>query len=129
MSDFLTDSLQTILPGYNSAQATVALGALLAGFFLGGGLGKISEWWSERQRRINADDALRKLTAKRLNEHLKLFSSFCNTVGAAILGAAFILPYIKEHATPQEVDWRWVGASLGLHLVGHISLLLMKSEA
>ncbi|MET7244097.1 hypothetical protein ABZT49_12075 [Methylobacterium sp. EM32] len=83
---------------------------------------------SRRRQRIITDEAFRKLDAKKLNEHLKLIGSFCNTLGAAVLGAAFIVPYIGNHASPDQVDLRWVFAGLALPLAGHIALRFMKSE-
>lgn len=83
---------------------------------------------SQRRERITSDEAFRKLEAKKLNEHIKLFSSFCNTLGAAVLGAAFIVPYIGNHASPDQVDARWVLAGLALPFVGQIALRFMRSE-
>ncbi|TGD94751.1 hypothetical protein EU555_31405 [Methylobacterium nonmethylotrophicum] len=83
---------------------------------------------SRRRQRIITDEAFRKLDAKKLNEHLKLIGSFCNTLGAAVLGAAFIVPYICNHASPDQVDLRWVLAGLALPCAGHVALRFMKSE-
>jgi membrane protein YqaA with SNARE-associated domain len=81
-----------------------------------------------RRQRLASDEAFRKLEAKKLNEHIKLLGSFCNTVGAAIIGAAFIVPYIGQHTIPDPDKVWWVGVGLALPLAGHVGLRFMKSE-
>ncbi|MCJ2122533.1 hypothetical protein [Methylobacterium sp. J-077] len=87
------------------------------------------EWFGRWRKKVNSDDALRKLDAKKLNEHLKLFGSFTNTLGAAIIGAAFILPYIGNHASPDQVSAWGVGAGALLPLTGQIMLRFVRSES
>lgn len=72
--------------------------------------------------------AAEKLNAKKVNEHIKLFGSFCNTVGAAVVGAAFIIPYIGNHTWPDQDKLWWIGAGLALPIAGHIALRFLKSE-
>lgn len=107
---------------------TSAGGGLIVGF--GGAIvaRTLNLLLTRRRKRIASDEAYRKLDAKKHNEHLKLIGSFCNTVGAAVIGAAFIVPYIGNHVPTDQVDLRWIGAGLALPLAGHIALRFMKSE-
>ena len=87
---------------------------------------RISEWI--KGPALDEAEA-KKLAAKRTNDHLKLFASFCNTVGAAIIGAALIVPYLTQHNTSLDAPafvWGLFGAAL--HIVGHGSLRFMRSE-
>lgn len=86
----------------------------------------ISSFVSRHRTRLIDDEAYRKLDAKKHNEHIKLIGSLFNTLGAAVLGAAFIVPYIGGHANPDQVDLRWVAAGLALPVAGHIALRFMK---
>lgn len=88
----------------------------------------IGTFLGRRRKRLASDESFRKLDAKKHNEHIKLIGSFCNTLGAAILGAAFIVPYIGQRVGSEQVDLRWVGAGLALPLAGHFALRFMKSE-
>jgi hypothetical protein len=49
--------------------------------------------------------AERRLRAKRINERLKLLASFLNTLGLAIIGAAFVIPGVVSLVT---VQWAWI---------------------
>lgn len=109
-------------------QAAFYIGCCLFGIAIAAFARGTGSYFSRRSRRISSDDAFRKLEAKKHNEHLKLIGSFCNTLGAAVLGAAFIVPYIGNHASPDQVDMRWVLAGLALPFAGHIALRFMKSE-
>lgn len=63
---------------------------------------------------------LRKFKAKRLNEHVKSAYSLANTLAAAIIGGAYILPEIKGEHLPQELDRpTWVGVGLAIFAFGH----------
>lgn len=68
----------------------------------------------------------RKLAAKRLNEHLKLVASALNTIGIAVLGAAFILPAIGGSVGGGSITW--IAVAVGLHMCGHVALRFMRSE-
>lgn len=92
-------------------------------------LAVVLEWFGRWRRKIASDEVLRKLDAKKLNEHLKLSGSFTNTVGAAIIGAAFIVPYIGNHTMPDQDKVWWVGVGLVLPLTGQMFLRFMRSES
>lgn len=69
--------------------------------------------------------AERRLRAKRYNERLKLLVGFLNTLGLAILGAAFVIPGVSSFA---GVQWSWVSIGIVLHLLAHGVLQRLKSE-
>ncbi|MCJ2141468.1 hypothetical protein [Methylobacterium sp. E-066] len=103
--------------------------SFVSGITAGGLIAVALEWFGRWRKTVNSDDALRKLDARKLNEHLKLFGSFTNTLGAAIIGAAFIVPYIGNHASPDQVSGWGVGAGALLPLTGQIMLRFMRSES
>ena len=70
-------------------------------------------------------DAERRLRAKRQNERLKLLVSFLNTLGLAVLGAAFVVPGINSLAS---IQWSWVLAGIALHLTAQGVLQRLRSE-
>lgn len=71
----------------------------------------------------NRDDAARKFRAKRHNEHVKALYSLTNTLGAAILGAAYILPEIQGVKVIQEADRpTWVVIGLVVIASGHAAI-------
>lgn len=67
----------------------------------------------------------RRLRAKRQNERLKLLVGFLNTLGLAILGAAFVIPGVSSLA---GVQWTWVCVGIGLHVVAQAVLQRLRSE-
>jgi hypothetical protein len=72
----------------------------------------------------------RKLAAKRINEHVKSFYSFANTLGAATIGAAYIVPAVTNGTDKVGLDGpSWVAVGVFLHIIGHLALrLFMRSE-
>ncbi|MCJ2042673.1 hypothetical protein MKK55_27545 [Methylobacterium sp. J-059] len=86
-------------------------------------------YFSHRRRRIELEPDLRKLEAKRWNEHIKLYGSFSNTLGIAIVGAAFIVPYVKDHNRPQgEAIW-WMLLGAALPASGQFVIRFIQSES
>lgn len=69
--------------------------------------------------------AQRRLRAKRQNERIKLLVSFLNTLGLAIIGAAFVVPGLVSLSA---VQWTWVAVGVILHLSGQAAFGLLKSE-
>ena len=72
-----------------------------------------------------SDGAERKLAARRANERVKLASGFLNTLGLAILGAAFVLPGITGAG---GIRWIWIPVGIGLHPVAQAVMRFLKSE-
>lgn len=126
--DWLSSFTPSGQPSTNFSNAIYAvLGVVIGGVLVS--VPNLRRYLARRAERIAADEAARKLAAKKLNEHIKLFGSFANTVGAAIVGAAFILPYIKDHSDLPPDAPRWVVIGLVLPLVGHVALRFLKSES
>nr|USU32907.1 hypothetical protein NG677_04190 [Methylobacterium sp. OTU13CASTA1] len=74
--------------------------------------------------------ALRKLDAKRINECLKHFNALCNTLAAGILGAAAIVPFVRDaDAVLDGNTVQWCVISLGFHIFPYVlNFLVMQSE-
>ncbi|KMO39054.1 hypothetical protein VQ03_16205 [Methylobacterium tarhaniae] len=73
--------------------------------------------------------ARRKYTAKRLNEHIKLFAAYVNAMVIAVAGAAIIVPLVSNpNATLGQSHLSWFAASLALHCVGHAVIRLLRRE-
>ncbi len=69
----------------------------------------------------DSDVALRRFTAKRINEHVKSIYAFANTLGAAVIGAAYIIPAVTRGADHVDLDAPgWVVIGLTLHGFGHL---------
>ncbi len=116
-ADWITDRTGTRL-------ALPLLGAL-AGF----ASAALQLYFSHRRRRIETEPDFRKLEAKRWNEHIKLYGSFSNTLGIAIVGAAFIVPYVKDHNWPQgEAVW-WMLLGAALPASGQFVIRFIQSES
>lgn len=53
---------------------------------------------AERTAADDSEAALRKFSAKRVNEHVKSVYAFANTLAAAVIGAAYIIPSVAKGA-------------------------------
>jgi hypothetical protein len=75
---------------------------------------------AERAAADGSEVALRKFSAKRVNEHVKSVYAFANTLAAAIIGAAYIIPSVTKGAAQVDLDAPgWVLIGLTLHGFGH----------
>ena len=72
----------------------------------------------------------RKFEAKRVNEHVKSFYAFANTLSAAIIVTAFIAPAITRGSSRVDLDAPgWVFVGILVHAVGQIAIRrYMKAE-
>ena len=69
------------------------------------------------------DNSDRKFKAKRINEQIKCFYALANTLGAAVIGAAYVLPVIKNDCGPNELDRPgWVLIGLVLHICSQLAI-------
>lgn len=60
------------------------------------------------------DPQSQRLDAKRINECLKHFNAFCNTLAAGILAAAAIVPFVKDPEAPLDANAaQWCLIALG----------------
>ena len=76
---------------------------------------------AERHEAARLDPAVRKFNAKRVNEHVKSVYAFANTLAAAIIGAAYIIPSVTKGAAQVNLDAPgWVLIGLTLHGFGHL---------
>jgi hypothetical protein len=67
-------------------------------------------------------DPDQKFRAKRGNEHVKSVYNLVNTLAAAIIVTAFLVPYITT-PTKMDLDARgWVLIALALHGFGHFAI-------
>jgi hypothetical protein len=73
------------------------------------------------------EDAKRKLRAKRLNEHVKLFVTTVNATGLVIFGASVLQPLVAQSAN-STVNWSWVALSVILHVCAQASIRLIQPE-
>ena len=75
-------------------------------------------------------DAQRKFRATRHNEQVKLFCSLLNTLAAAVIATAFIVPSIRSEASPNELDRPgWVLIGLALHVIASLIVrFVMRPE-
>ena len=65
----------------------------------------------------------RKFQAKRANEQLKLFASLMNTLAAAVIATAVIVPTIRAELTPTALYLPgWVLIGFFLHVLGQSAL-------
>jgi len=71
------------------------------------------------------NDATRRRAARRFNERVKLFATFLNNVGIAILAGAVIVPWANAQA---EFHWVRLSVPVVLHLVAQAALSLLRSE-
>ncbi|MGI6245512.1 MAG: hypothetical protein ACOYJQ_07070 [Pseudochelatococcus sp.] len=78
---------------------------------------------AEESRRKEA--TRRRLAAKRVNEHVKLFASTINAIALATFGTAAILPAIGGAGSP---NWAWIPVAILLHLTAQGAYRLLKSE-
>ncbi len=76
------------------------------------------------------DTVRRKLDAKRINESLKHFNAFCNTLAAGILAAAAIIPFVKNADAALDANSaQWCLIALGFHILPYVlNFLVMQSE-
>jgi fatty acid desaturase len=81
---------------------------------------------SESETNRSADDARRKLAARRNNERIKLLITSINTIALTTVGAAAILPLIG--GTIQTAAWYWIVLAVCLHLTAHGLFRFLRSE-
>ncbi|GAB6844678.1 hypothetical protein HNR00_000319 [Methylorubrum rhodinum] len=75
---------------------------------------------AERAAADGSEVALRKFSAKRVNEHVKSVYAFAYTLAAAIIGAAYIIASVTKGAAQVDLDAPgWVLIGLTLHGFGH----------
>ena len=129
MPDPLTPWLRALLPDWFPVEAASAITAAAVGVLLGRLIKVSDDWRVARRKRIAADETLRKLEAKKVNEHIKLLGSFFNTVGAAILGVTFIAPYLGSDKFPSSDKFWWIGVGIAFPIAGHIAIRFTKSES
>jgi len=72
------------------------------------------------------ETADRKLSARRINERVRLFASTLNTVGLSIFGAAFLLPAIT--GTAPRIAVPWILLAVVLHVLAHWMYRFLQSE-
>lgn len=65
--------------------------------------------------------------AKRFNESVKYATSAMNTLAVGMIAAAVIVPAINQQ-TIQLWSLSWASAGFALHIMGHLTLSLMKKE-
>lgn len=75
----------------------------------------------------NEQAYVRRLARKRFNEHVKLLSSFVNTLSLAILGAALVIPLVSTGEVP-SVNVIWISVGFALHLLAQTAIRLLRSE-
>jgi hypothetical protein len=77
------------------------------------------------------DDAGKKLSAKRFNEHVKLVATTINVIALGIFGAGVLQPLVAPApsavASP-ALNAAWIAVSVALHLLAHGAIRLMKAE-
>lgn len=68
--------------------------------------------------------------ARRINECVKHFNSFANTLGATIIGAAVIIPFVKDRAASIDADgMQWCAIGLLFHILAYVVVFsVMESE-
>lgn len=72
-------------------------------------------------------ELVRKLQAKRLNEHVKLFATTVNAVGLVVFGAGVLQPLVTL-SNSLATGWAWVVIATILHLWAQASLRLIRLE-
>ncbi|MCJ2048536.1 hypothetical protein [Methylobacterium sp. J-070] len=85
----------------------------------------------DRSSRPPPDDPIdRKLDAKRVNECVKHFNAFSNTLAAGILAAAAIVPFIRDANADLDANAaQWCVIALGFHIFPYVlNFLVMQSE-
>jgi hypothetical protein len=65
--------------------------------------------------------------AKRFNESVKYAANAMNTLAVGMIAAAVIVPAINQQAI-QIWSLGWASAGLILHMMGHLTLSLLKKE-
>jgi hypothetical protein len=71
-------------------------------------------------------ELLRKLQAKRLNEHVKLVSTTLNAIGLIVFGAGVLQPLLTQVSGP--INWLWIALSVILHLLAQSAIRMMRLE-
>jgi hypothetical protein len=74
---------------------------------------------------ISGESLVSNLAHKKLNEHLKLFANWLNTIGVLSFVSGAFLPYM---AGRDDVPWVLFAAAIILHVIAQASLAFMKSE-
>jgi len=72
-------------------------------------------------------ETTRKLKAKRLNEHVKLFVTTVNAIGLVIFGAGVLQPLLAQDPAI-SVNWSWVTLAAILHLSAQAAIRLLRPE-
>ena len=67
------------------------------------------------------------LEAKRFNERVKYTATAVNAIAVGMFAGAVLLPSINDTAV-KVWSLLWAAAALGLHLMGHFILGLLKAE-
>lgn len=104
----------------SAAEIAVVIGSSLSGALVGHLVG----FWIGYQPRD-------KRAAKRFNESVKLTANSLNALALAVIGAAVIIPLIRDNelgsgSNPSQIYW--VIGALMAHVLAHAILGLMKSE-
>lgn len=68
-----------------------------------------------------------KFARKRFNEHVKLLSSFVNTLSLGILGAGLVIPVVNTGQL-NSVNVIWIVVGITLHLCAQVLLRLLLNE-
>ncbi len=77
---------------------------------------------------LTEDDIRRRRSARRFNEHVKLWATFQNNVAVTILAGAVVIPWVNATAPGAPFHWGWSLSALGLHLLAQLELRTLKSE-
>ena len=72
-------------------------------------------------------ESKRKLQAKRLNEHIKLFVTTVNATALVIFGAGVLQPIVVQ-SPATAVNWSWVLLAAILHLWAQAVIRLIRLE-
>lgn len=74
-------------------------------------------------------DGDRKHRAKRFNEGAKLVATLFNSLAIVTLGTAFVGPIAQRHYDVlADGGWILLLVALGLHLLAHTAIRLIRSE-
>jgi membrane protein YqaA with SNARE-associated domain len=106
----------------SSRDPAVDIAIVIASGVVGAITGHVIGYWIDYQPRD-------KHSAKRFNESVKLTANSVNALALAAVGAAVILPLIRnELPSFGSNQMTWIVGAMVAHLLAHAILGLMKSE-